>query len=155
MAPSLTVENTLEIDLGNRTLRLEAHPTAHTDNDLSVFDERTGTLWLSDLLFMERTPAVDGSLKGWLAVTEELRGRQAERVVPGHGPAVADWPAALDDQARYLRTLLEGIRAVIAEGGTIEQAVAEVGRSEADKWLLFQAYHPRNVVTGFTELEWE
>ena len=155
VTPSVTVEDSLEIDLGNRVLRLEAHPTAHTDNDLSVFDVKTGTLWLSDLLFMERTPAIDGSLKGWLAVMAELRGRQAERVVPGHGPAVADWPAALDDQQRYLQTLLEQIRAVIAGGGTIENAVAEVGRSEADKWLLFEDYHPRNVVTGFTELEWE
>ncbi len=155
VSPSVTVEDVLEIDLGKRILRLTAHPTAHTDNDLTVFDVETGTLWLSDLLFVERTPAVDGSLKGWLSVIEELRSRQAERVVPGHGPVAADWPAALDDQERYLRSLLEEIRTVIAEGGTIERAVAEVGRQEADKWLLFEAYHPRNVVNGFTELEWE
>src|SRR5262249_17164345 len=51
--PTTTVADRLEIDLGRRTLRLQAHPTAHTDNDLSVFDEATGTLLPSDLLFME------------------------------------------------------------------------------------------------------
>ena len=153
--PSLTVEQSLTLDLGARRLRLTAHPTAHSDNDLTVFDEDSGTLWLGDLLFIERIPAVDGSLKGWLSVMEELRGWQAARVVPGHGPVSTDWPGALDDQARYLGKLLAEIRAVIARNGSIEEAVASVAQDERGKWQLFEAYHARNIVTAFTELEWE
>ncbi len=153
--PDLTVGDRLELGLGGRVLRLTAHPTAHTDNDLTVLDVQSGTLFAGDLLFMERVPVVDGSLKGWLEVMAELRKVEARRVVPGHGPPSADWPAALDGQERYLRLLLAEIRAVIRDGGTMEQAVISVGHSERDAWLLFDDYNARNVVTVFTELEWE
>lgn len=155
VAPTLLVHDRTEIDLGGRVLRLVAHPTAHTDNDLSIYDRRTATLWLNDLLFMERTPAIDGSLMGWLRVTAELRHLDAARVVPGHGPVSADWPGALDAQERYLRTLRDEIRDILAAGGRMEDAVRTVGRSEREKWLLFDDYNARNVVTAFAELEWE
>lgn len=153
--PTLTVDSRMEIDLGGRVLRLVAHRTAHTDNDLSVYDVQTSTLWLADLLFIDRIPAIDGSLNGWLEVIAELRRMPAARVIPGHGPVVADWPAALDGEERYLRTLRDEIRALQRRGGTMEEAVATVGRSERGKWLLFDEYNPRNVVTAFAELEWE
>jgi quinoprotein relay system zinc metallohydrolase 2 len=153
--PALLVDGRLELDLGGRALLLVGHPTAHTDNDLAVHDPRSGALWLGDLLFTERTPVVDGSLKGWLRVLAQLRGTEVRLAIPGHGPESGDWPAALEPQERYLRTLLTEIRAVIAAGRTIEEAVAGVGWSERDSWLLFEDYHPRNVLTSFTELEWE
>ncbi|HTO83778.1 MAG TPA: quinoprotein relay system zinc metallohydrolase 2 [Methylomirabilota bacterium] len=153
--PTRAVADRLEIDLGGRTLRLQAHPTAHTDNDLSVLDLATGTLLPADLLFMQRTPAIDGSLNGWLAAIDALRRIPAARVVPGHGPTVADWPAALDAQDRYLRRLRDDVRAVLKAGGTMEQAVDSAGRSEQGQWRLFDDYNPRNVVTAFAELEWE
>ena len=71
--PDIPVKDSLELDLGGRTLRLTAHPTAHTDNDLSIFDTKTQTLWLGDLLFMGHIPVVDGSLNGWLGEIEKLR----------------------------------------------------------------------------------
>ena len=153
--PNLLVEDRLDIDLGGRTLEVTAHPTAHTDNDLSILDSATGTLWASDLLFMERTPVMDGSLLGWLGVMAEMKARAAERVVPGHGPTSAPWPKALDDQERYLLTLRDEIRRILAEGGTMEQAVARVGQGERGRWQLFDDYNPRNVIAAFAELEWE
>ena len=153
--PDLTVSGQIEVDLGGRVLALTAFQTAHTDNDLTVFDRQTATLWTGDLLFSERVPVVDGSLKGWLDATAKLRSLDAALVVPGHGPASHDWPAALDAQERYLRVLLDETRAILAEGGTMEQAIETVGRSERDRWLLFDDYHPRNLVTAFSELEWE
>ena len=122
VAPTRTVADPLEIDLGNRVLAIRAWPVAHTDHDLTVWDSRTGTLWLSDLLFMEHTPALDGKLKGWLAVMEELKAIEAKRVVPGHGPVSAPWPDAIADQERYLGKLLAGVRAAIKAGTTIEKA---------------------------------
>ena len=153
--PTLTVAEEASIELGGRELRLVAHATAHTDNDLSVFDAATGTLWLADLLFMERLPVIDGSLLGWLEVLGKVRSWPAERVVPGHGPVSAPWPAAARAQVRYLDRLGDDIRALIARGGTIEAAVADVGAGERASWRLFDFYHARNVTAAFTELEWE
>lgn len=151
----LPVGDVLEIDLGGRTLELRAWPTAHTNNDLTVHDRRTGTLWLSDLLFLERTPALDGSVLGWLDVMDALASMPAERVVPGHGPVSAGWPSALDDARRYLSGVVDGVREVQKAGGGIADAVERVSPAERENWLLFDEYHPRNVTSAFTELEWE
>jgi quinoprotein relay system zinc metallohydrolase 2 len=153
--PSMVVASATELDLGGRILELTAHPTAHTNNDLSVFDRRTATLWLSDLLFVERIPVLDGSLTGWLRVIDDLAAIEARRVVPGHGPVPADWHAALGAQRRYLERVADGVREFIRRRGTLEQAVDGVGRDEAGRWLLFDAYHGRNVTAAFVELEWE
>jgi quinoprotein relay system zinc metallohydrolase 2 len=153
--PSLLVEERVELDLGGRVLELEAHRTAHTDNDLTVFDPSSGTLWLADLLFIERCPSLDGSLLGWLGALDRLTGRKVAQVVPGHGPPRAPWPQAAAPELRYLELLRDQIHALQNEGGTIEQAVRTVGWGEQAAWRLFDVYHPRNVTAAFAELEWE
>ncbi len=153
--PNLFIEDTGTLDLGGRTLQLRAHPTAHTDNDLSILDETTGTLWMGDLLFVDRVPALDGSILGWLAQTKALRASPATHAVPGHGPAIVSWPEAAGPQERYLGGLVRDIRAIISHGGDIEQAVATVGLAERNRWVLFDDYNGRNVTSAFKELEWE
>jgi len=83
--PDLTVDGEMPLDLGGRTLTLRTWPTAHTNNDLTVFDEASGSLWLGDLLFETRIPSIDGSLRGWLAVMGELRQLTVRHAIPGHG----------------------------------------------------------------------
>lgn len=155
VAPTRLVKGVQELDLGGRILRLESHPTAHTDNDLTVFDSATGTLFASDLLFMERLPAIDGSLNGWLSVMTTLRKIPAARVVAGHGPVSAAWPAALESQERYLQQLRADLRDLLAAGIPMEKAVETAGQSERAHWLLFDDYNARNVVAAYAELEWE
>jgi quinoprotein relay system zinc metallohydrolase 2 len=153
--PTLTVSDRLEIDLGQRVLELVAHPPGHTDNDLTVLDRQTATLWTGDLVFMERAPAVDGSVLGWLEVLTALSVSPAARAVPGHGPASAPWPEAAAELRRYLGRLVAEVRAIQKAGGTIQRAVAVVTPDERTRWALFDAYHPRNVTAVFAELEWE
>ena len=149
------VSEEVRIDLGNRIIVMTAYPTAHTNNDLTVFDRKTGTLFAGDLLFVDHLPAVDGNALGWLRVIDSLERVPAVRAVPGHGPAVVDWPGALDAERRYLTVLVEGVRRVLKAGGRIQDAVASVAEDERDRWLLFDAYNPRNVTATFAELEWE
>ena len=153
--PTMPVDDEAVIDLGGRRLVLTAWPTAHTDNDLTVFDETTATLFTGDLLFVEHLPVIDGKLTGWIEVMDRLARRPAARAVPGHGPAAVAWPAALDAQRRYLQTLAADLRDIIARGGTLEEAVATAGRAERDRWLLFDDFNARNATAGFAELEWE
>lgn len=153
--PTRTVDATLEIDLGGRVLLMTAHPAAHTDSDLTVLDPMAGVLWTGDLLFVDRIPVVDGSLKGWLKTIGALHETGAAILIPGHGGPVRAAGPALDDQKRYLDALLTEIRVLIANGGSMEQAVETVGHGESGHWKLFESYHPRNVVTAYAELEWE
>lgn len=149
------VNDTLTLDLGDRELLLTAHPTAHTNNDLTVLDRRTGTLFAGDLLFVGRVPSLDGSLRGWLRVMDGLDGPGVERIVPGHGPVQEDATAALEAQRRYLEDLAQGVRGVIADGGSLMQALAELRPADTAEWRLLDDYHGRNVSAAFAELEWE
>jgi quinoprotein relay system zinc metallohydrolase 2 len=153
--PTLGVETQSQIDLGGRTLTLTARPTAHTNNDLTIRDGGSDTVFLGDLVFAEHVPTLDGSLRGWLKLLDTLAGEPAARVVPGHGPPSMPWPAAAGDTRRYLETLATDVRAAIAAGKTMTAAMDSAGQSERDKWQLFAEHHARNVSGAFAELEWE
>jgi quinoprotein relay system zinc metallohydrolase 2 len=153
--PTRLVADTDEVDLGNRPVSLRAHATAHTDNDLSLFDRKTATLWLGDLLFVDRIPALDGSIVGWLRELEALEKVPAARAVPGHGPPAVAWPAAAAPEKRYLEKVLEDTRAAIRDGVDIGDAWRRVAMGEEGRWRLFDDYHPRNVTAAYKELEWE
>lgn len=152
--PTQVVEREAQIDLGGRILSLRAWPAAHTDNDLTVLDDTTGTLFAGDLVFLRHLPVLDGSLRGWLAVMDVLTALPARRVVPGHGP-VADWPAALEDQRRYLLRLAQDVRAAIKRGDTIAVASQIAAQSERARWELFDESNARNATAAYSELEWE
>jgi quinoprotein relay system zinc metallohydrolase 2 len=152
--PTILVDGTTTLDLGSRTLTLRAWPAAHTDNDLTVLDERTGTLFAGDLVFLSHTPVLDGSLRGWLSAMDELATLPAQRVVPGHG-AVSEWPAALADQRRYLQTLAADIRALVKTGKSIRDAAESAAAAERTQWQLFDDFHARNATAAFSEIEWE
>jgi len=153
--PDIEVKDSMKLDLGGRTLVLKAHPTAHTDNDLSVYDQESDTMWLSDLLFTEHVPTLDGSLKGWLAEIDKLEKQSFRYVIPGHGDVVSDWPQSIQPEKHYLTLLQTEIRAAIKKGRHLEDAVQTIGSSEKNNWALFDDYHRKNVTTAFAELEWE
>jgi quinoprotein relay system zinc metallohydrolase 2 len=152
--PTLAVAGVETLELGGRSLSLRSWPTAHTNTDLTVFDETSGTLWLGDLLFVGHLPVVDGSLRGFMTVVDELKGIPARRVIPGHGRADA-WPAALLREERYLKRLFRDVRVAIAAKMTIAAAMESVGCDDADQWLLVDQFHKRNVSAAYAELEWD
>lgn len=155
VAPTLTVADSATLDLGGREILLQAWRTAHSEADLTVLDKKTGTLFAGDLLFLQHVPVVDGSLLGFLEVADRLAEIKAERVVPGHGPKVAPWPKALDDERAYLTKLAAGLRAAIKKGESVKEAAATAADDERPKWKLFDDYNARNATAGFSELEWE
>ena len=155
IGPDIAVSGQLDLDLGNRVITLSAHPPSHSYTDLSIYDNNTGTLWLSDLLFIERIPVLDGSLKGWLKTMEALKLQQANHVIPGHGTITLPWPDASSAQDSYLNMLLSDTRKEIEEWTFMEEVINKVGKSEKTRWLLHEQNHKRNVTKAFSELEWE
>jgi quinoprotein relay system zinc metallohydrolase 2 len=153
--PTKTVTDSLDLDLGGRTLTLRARPTAHTDNDLTIFDHATETFFLGDLLFSVHIPTLDGSIVGWLKLIPELMRENAARAVPGHGPKSMPWPDSIIPERRYLETIARDVRKMIKDGKTLEEAIAKAGQSERGKWQLFDEHNGMNVTAAFTELEWE
>ncbi len=151
---TVAIGQTLELDLGGRVLRLSAHPTAHTDSDLSAYEPASRTLFLGDLWFVNHLPVLDGSLRGWLAVMDRLAAIEAATVVPGHGPPTTRWPAALGAQRAYLGELLATTRSALKARRTLREAV-EGSTIDVSAWSLAELFHRRNLTAAYAELEWE
>ena len=155
IGPDILVDGEMELDLGNRILQLSAHGAAHSHTDLSVFDKKTGSLWLSDLLFRDRIPSLDGSLRGWLKTMHSLTEIESQLIIPGHGPASTKQEDSYARQFQYLQLILDETRLAISKGLFMEDIVEQVGAKEKTKWLLHEQHHKRNVTKAFSELEWE
>ncbi len=153
--PTLAVSGPTVLDLGDRKLTVTPYENAHTDTDVTVVDSKTKTLFTGDLLFVERTPVLEGDIKGLIATIDILKTYDVQQVVPGHGPVAKDWKQALNNEQRYLNVMLTDIRSVIANDGTMEEAMDSAAASEKSKWLLFDVANRRNVNTIYPALEWE
>jgi quinoprotein relay system zinc metallohydrolase 2 len=155
VTPTLQVKESIALDLGDRTLTITPYPNAHTNTDVSVVDSKTSTLFTGDLLFIERTPVIEGDIKGLIATIDLLKTYPVKQVVPGHGPVTKDWKLALDNEHRYLNAVLTDVRANIKAGKSMSDAMDNVAAGEKDKWLLFDIANRRNVNTIYPALEWE
>jgi quinoprotein relay system zinc metallohydrolase 2 len=153
--PNVTVDGELQLDLGHRVLTLRAWPASHSNSDLTVFDEKTGILFAGDLVFLRHIPVLDGSIRGWLKTIDDLAKLPAKSVVPGHGPPLAPWPAALDPERNYFERLQSDCRDLIKRGVPIGAASELAAASEKSHWDLFSEYNARNATVAFSELEWE
>jgi quinoprotein relay system zinc metallohydrolase 2 len=158
VAPNIAIKSVETLDLGGRQLKVTAHPNAHTNTDITVEDSKTQTLFTGDLLFVERTPVIEGDIKGLIAMLDTLKTYSFKQVVPGHGPVQKtnqDGVVAMNNAQRYLNVLLTDIRASIKKGDSMQAAMGTAAASEKDKWLLFDIANRRNVNTIFPALEWE
>lgn len=104
------------LTVGGHRLRLLEY-RGHTGSDLVVFDETTGVLFASDMLFYNRaltTPQSPG-LMIWAQELVALAELPYTLVVPGHGPVVAD-DSAFRQMGDYLSWLYQTLMAAASRG---------------------------------------
>lgn len=156
--PDQTVTDTARIDLGDRSLLLTAWPAAHTDGDLTVLEEATGTFFAGDLLFRDLAPVLDGSLRGWLNWMDESAPTGANIIVPGHGQPATSWAEAAGPQRRFLKALADETRRQIDDNIPMSEAVPRIGKAMADQaefWEAFEETVARDATAAYKELEWD
>lgn len=153
--PTKIVSDVMDIDLGKRKLHLQAWPKSHTNTDLTVLDEKTQTFWTGDLLFITKTPSLDGDLKGWISVDDGLKAVQAKVTIPGHGDPTNDKNGMLDKQNAYLNLLLKDVRAAIKNGVDMQKTIDTAAQAEKPNWVLFDLINRRNINHAYPQLEWE
>ena len=155
--PSILIETnkSMILDLGERKIKISAYSTAHTNNDITIEDLSTGTFWAGDLLFIERTPVVDGDINGFIDILDQFMSLNIKLVIPGHGTPTKNWEAAFKKHKNYFVVLRDGIRGAIEEDLGLQEAIETVAQSEAGKWELFDVQNARNINQIYPQLEWE
>ncbi len=159
----VTVDQTIAapttLAIGARQLMLSPAPSAHTDNDLTVYDPASGVFFAGDLLFHELTPVIDGSLLGWLDWMDSPAPQPQPRLIlPGHGPVQSDWDGGLAPQRSYLEALRTSVSALIDQGVALSAAIPRTVKAlepEAAGWQDFEDTTARNAATAYSELEWQ
>ena len=148
------LSNKITIDLGNRKLLLTSYSTAHTYADATVFDLKTKTLFVGDLVQSERLPTMDGLVKNWIKVLNEIEKVDFKIMVPGHGKIQKD-NTALKQTRTYLQVLYDDVVDALKKDIPAEKVIETAGSSEKDKWILFDRVNPGNVFRTFLRYEWE
>ena len=148
------LSNEITIDLGNRKLLLTSYATAHTYSDATVFDLKTKTYFVGDLVQDERTPTMDGLVKNWIKVLNEIEKVDFKIMVPGHGKIQKD-NTALKKTRTYLQVLYNDVIEALKKDIPAEKVIETAAQSEKDKWVLFDRVNPGNVVRTFMRYEWE
>ncbi|MDX1756813.1 MAG: quinoprotein relay system zinc metallohydrolase 1 [Marinobacter sp.] len=98
--------------------------SGHTGSDLVVFDENTGVLFASDMVFYNRaltTPQSPG-LMVWAKELMALSELPYTLVVPGHGPVVSD-DSAFRQMNDYLSWLYQTLSKSASRGLTLAEVM--------------------------------
>ena len=149
----VNLNKNLSVDLGNRIVEIKAWPSGHTDNDLSIFDKKTKTLWTENI-FIRRTPSIRASVKGWKKNLEETSKMDVDLIIPGHGP-VKKKNEALKPMLSYFNRLIDNTRKFHKNNLSLSTAIEDFPKENLENWLLYNVYHPSNITKVYTELEWE
>lgn len=158
--PTTTFEDTLTLDLGNRRVELRHLGRGHTSGDIVIWlpDERI--LFAGDLVEAQAAPYMgDAHVGEWSSSTlDNVAALGAEQLVGGRGPVVrgVDVGTAIDDTRAFLRTTLEGTRAVREANGTLKDAFDDVHARLAPRYAgfpIFEHCMPFNVQRTWDELD--
>jgi len=112
--------------------RLEViHTPGHSPDHCCLRDEDSGDIYSGDLVRHGGTVVIPASQGGDLAAYLEslgrIRGRRPPRLLPGHGPIVADPSALIDDYVRHRAERDRGILEALRAGATtIDQIVSRI-----------------------------
>jgi cyclase len=137
--PTITYSNTMTLQQGPQQLTLANYGSAHTDGDTIIYIAPANVVVAGDIFSNTFYPIIDltsgGSIDGVILSVDRILAQTDEqtKIIPGHGPVAtrADLKAYRD----MLAQVRQRIKALIAAGKTIEEAVAAAPTKDFDsKW---------------------
>jgi len=158
--PTDTFDDTLSLDLGNRTVELRYLGRGHTSGDLVVWLPEERILFAGDLVEAQAAPYMgDAHVADWSTTTlDGVAALQATQLVGGRGPVVRneEVAAAIGDTRAFLRTTLDGTRSAKDNGGSLKEAFEAVHAELAPRYAgfpIFEHCMPFNVQRTWDELD--
>lgn len=124
-APRPATEDAMagEWRVGGRSFGLYAL-AGHSQADLVIRDEQTGTLVAGDILFLNRAPSLpDADIPRWQSAISQIAAIPVSGIVPGHGPFHRD-SRAMGQTQHYLSGFDARMRGATNNGLTQIEAIA-------------------------------
>ena len=131
--PTLTIEDLLTLQRGNRTIEIRYLGRAHTRADLVVYLPKEGIVITGDIVVWP-VPLVGSTSYplDYAATLEKLLALHASVIVPGHGPVLRD-DSYIKLMVRLLTSIKQQVEAAVARGLTLEQTRKAVNLDEFRK----------------------
>lgn len=122
--PDVVFDREAKLDLGGVTARMFWIGPAHTKGDELTFVEEDGVLIPGDIVqkgIFPIMPNPDASIKGWLAILDNVDALHPKFIVPDHGPAIVD-ASQIATQRSYLMALQSRALELKKQGVSAEDA---------------------------------
>lgn len=161
--PTVVFRDAHDIDLGGNRGKLELRflGRGHTGGDITVWHDRTRTLFAGDLV--ESKAALytgDAYHFDWAGRTlDNVKAYRAEYLVGGRGPVsrgVAETDAAVEQTRKFLNGMIENVGRVHKAGGSLKQAFEETRDALAPdfgSWPIFEHCLPFDVQRLWDEMD--
>lgn len=133
--PTLVFEKELTVFMGQLEVKIMHVGMGHTKGDTIVWIPSQKVLFSGDLVEYDAAAYTgDAQLEEWPATLEVLRAMNADKLVPGRGPALmtpAEVHQGLDYTKDFVSTLLTSAKEAVQKGLDLKGAMAHV-RSHMD-----------------------
>lgn len=153
IAPTRTITEPEEFDLGDRVVTVTPFPNGHTPGDLAINDTKTRTLFAGDLVFIGRPSTVPhADVPTWQKHLDVIGEWGWQNLIPGHGVLVTA-PEAVRAAQDYLAFLFDHTVCAFQQGDTAVEALM-VDVPEPHKNLaMFETEFQRAVFQLFRKYE--
>lgn len=146
---SLSFNDKMEIDLGDRKMELIYTGPSHTDGSLLVYVPDTKTLFAGDILFTNFHPNMrDADVKSWISVLDYISTMDAVSIIPGHGPLSGE--KDIQEMKQYLMTFEKIGGELSAQGKDSNYIAAEILMT-VPKRQFFEMFVAGNVAAKYPQ----
>ena len=137
--PLVTYESGVKLYLNGDELEVTHVARAHTDGDSIIRFKKANVVHMGDTFFNGGYPFIDvdsgGSIDGMIAAVDQVLATSDDKtkLIPGHGPLGSK--AELQTYRNMLADARDRVKALIAQGKTLDQIVAAKPTAQWDaKW---------------------
>lgn len=131
--PNRTFDESLEIAVGDKSLRLKRVGPCHTQGDILVHCVEDHLMFTGDILFIEGHPILwVGPVANWISACDYMLDLELETIVPGHGPITdKDGVQAVRD---YLVYIQDEAYARYSAGMSVYDAAMDISLTQFEDW---------------------
>lgn len=142
--PTLVFKDEMTLFMGGVEIKVMHLGPGHTKGDTVVWVPSEKVLFSGDLVECEAACYTgDAQLEEWPATLDAIAALGAEKLIPGRGPAL-DTPAKVAEGLAYTRdfvsTLFAGAKEAVAQGLTLNQAMAHIRKAMDPKFAQVFIY---------------